>query len=134
MIQSENQAINTGFYTNGSCGGGSNNETLHCNGYIEYAGSASAARESSEENELINEEPIISISPNPAENTINMVVGAEFIGGEFYIIDQMGLSKLKTLIPNAEFQVNISPLKTGVYITKAVSEGGKIGTKKLIIK
>jgi Secretion system C-terminal sorting domain len=133
-IQSENQAINTGFYTNGSCGGGSNNETLHCNGYIEYAGSAASARESSEENELINEEPIISISPNPAENTINMVVGAEFIGGELYIIDQMGLPKMKTSIPNAEFQVNISPLKTGVYITKVVSEGGKIGTKKLIIK
>ena len=133
-IQSENQAINTGFYANGSCGGGSNNETMHCNGYIEYAGSAASTRVNSEESEFINEEPIISISPNPAENTINMVVGAEFIGGEFYIIDQMGLSKLKTLIPNAEFQVNISPLKTGVYITKAVSEGGKIGTKKLIIK
>ncbi len=134
VIQSENQAINTGFYTNGSCGGGSNNETLHCNGYIEYAGSASAARESSEESKLINEEPIISISPNPAENTINMVVGAEFVGGEFFILDQTGLSKMKTLISNTEFQVNVSLLKTGVYITKVVSEGGKIGTKKLIIK
>jgi transcriptional regulator CtsR len=35
--QSENQAINTGFYANNRCGGGSNNEWMHCNGYIEYA-------------------------------------------------------------------------------------------------
>jgi Secretion system C-terminal sorting domain/Fibronectin type III domain len=39
VYQSENQAINTGFYANGSCGGGSNSEIMHCNGYIEYAGS-----------------------------------------------------------------------------------------------
>jgi hypothetical protein len=35
--QSESQSINTGFYANGRCGGGSNSELLHCNGYIRYA-------------------------------------------------------------------------------------------------
>jgi GH35 family endo-1,4-beta-xylanase len=34
--QSENQSVNTGFYANGSCGGGSNSEWLHCNGLIAY--------------------------------------------------------------------------------------------------
>jgi GH35 family endo-1,4-beta-xylanase len=34
--QSENQTLNTGLYANGSCGGGSNSEWMHCNGVIGY--------------------------------------------------------------------------------------------------
>jgi arabinoxylan arabinofuranohydrolase len=34
--QSENQSSNTGLYANGSCGGGSNSEWMHCNGVIAY--------------------------------------------------------------------------------------------------
>ena len=34
--QSENQSYNTGLYANGSCGGGSNSEWMHCNGAIGY--------------------------------------------------------------------------------------------------
>jgi hypothetical protein len=34
--QSENQSYNTGLYANGSCGGGSNSEWMHCNGVIGY--------------------------------------------------------------------------------------------------
>jgi endo-1,4-beta-xylanase len=37
VLQAENQAINTAFYANGRCGGGSNSEIMHCNGYIEFA-------------------------------------------------------------------------------------------------
>jgi endo-1,4-beta-D-glucanase Y len=37
IYQSENQAINTGFYANGRCGGGGYNELMQCNGYIEYS-------------------------------------------------------------------------------------------------
>jgi arabinoxylan arabinofuranohydrolase len=34
--QSENQAVNTGLYANGRCGGGGNSEWMHCNGAITY--------------------------------------------------------------------------------------------------
>ena len=34
--QSENQSYNTGLWANGSCGGGSNSEWMHCNGAIGY--------------------------------------------------------------------------------------------------
>ena len=34
--QSEQQSYNTGLYANGSCGGGSNSEWMHCNGAIGY--------------------------------------------------------------------------------------------------
>jgi|GEM_PF-1433713 len=32
--EAEDQAINTGYYANGSCGGGSHSNIMHCNGYI----------------------------------------------------------------------------------------------------
>ena len=41
--QSENQSSNTGFYANGSCGGGSNSEWMHCNGAISYGAIANSA-------------------------------------------------------------------------------------------
>lgn len=34
--QAEDQAVNTGFYANGACGGGGNSELMHCSGYIEF--------------------------------------------------------------------------------------------------
>jgi arabinoxylan arabinofuranohydrolase len=41
--QSENQSFNTGLYANGSCGGGSNSEWMHCNGAIGYGPVANSA-------------------------------------------------------------------------------------------
>nr|WP_298720952.1 endo-1,4-beta-xylanase [uncultured Steroidobacter sp.] len=41
--QSENQSSNTGLYANGSCGGGSNSEWMHCNGAIAYGPVSSSA-------------------------------------------------------------------------------------------
>lgn len=34
--QAEAQATNTAYYANGRCGGGSNSEMMHCNGYIAF--------------------------------------------------------------------------------------------------
>jgi peptidoglycan/xylan/chitin deacetylase (PgdA/CDA1 family) len=34
--QAEDMSYNTGFYTNGSCGGGGNSELMHCNGAIGF--------------------------------------------------------------------------------------------------
>ena len=41
--QSENQSSNTGLWANGSCGGGSNSEWMHCNGAIGYGPLSSSA-------------------------------------------------------------------------------------------
>lgn len=41
--QSEDQSYNTGFYTNGTCGGGGYSEWLHCNGAIGYGNVSNSA-------------------------------------------------------------------------------------------
>ncbi len=43
--QSENQTSNTGLYANGSCGGGSNSEWMHCNGAIAYGALSSSGQQ-----------------------------------------------------------------------------------------
>lgn len=35
-LQAEDQAVNTGLWANGRCGGGSRSEWMHCNGHIEF--------------------------------------------------------------------------------------------------
>ena len=49
--QAENQSVNTGVWANNSCGGGSNSEWMHCNGYISFGnvsgGSSSSSSSSS---------------------------------------------------------------------------------------
>ncbi len=35
-FQAEDQAINTSFYANGTCGGGGFSQLMHCSGYIEF--------------------------------------------------------------------------------------------------
>lgn len=37
VYEAEDQTINTAYYANGSCGGGSNSQLMHCSGYVEFA-------------------------------------------------------------------------------------------------
>jgi arabinoxylan arabinofuranohydrolase len=41
--QAEAQSSNTGFYANGSCGGGGNSEWMHCNGAINFGAVSNSA-------------------------------------------------------------------------------------------
>jgi arabinoxylan arabinofuranohydrolase len=41
--QAEAQSVNTGFYANGSCGGGGNSEWMHCNGAINFGAVSNSA-------------------------------------------------------------------------------------------
>ena len=41
--QAEDQSINTGAWANGTCGGGTRTEVLHCNGYIDFGAMGGAS-------------------------------------------------------------------------------------------
>jgi Secretion system C-terminal sorting domain/Fascin domain len=99
-----------------------------------WAVNGSAFRLASESSELENGESSISIFPNPAENVINVKVEDDFIGGNLHVINQLGVEYLKSPIVQNEFSLNVSSLKSGVYVAKCIAENGKIGTKKLVIK
>jgi GH35 family endo-1,4-beta-xylanase len=133
LFQSENQAVNTGLYANGRCGGGGNSETMNCNGYIEYAGSATAARVGAEAASETEVEALV-IAPNPAESLIKITVASEFVGGKLAIFDQTGRERIKSAINQTELEINVTDLTTGFYITNVVSKTGKTISKKLLKK
>lgn len=68
-LQAENQAVNTALYSNGRCGGGGSSQTMHCNGYIEFANTA-ARMATAQENvtDAITESNWGRIYPNPVSN------------------------------------------------------------------
>ncbi len=66
--QAEAQAVNTGVWQNGSCGG-SNSEWLHCSGYIQFElGAANARQDDQIAKQSLGEEPLSQplIYPNPS--------------------------------------------------------------------
>ena len=66
--QAEAQAVNTGVWQNGSCGG-SNSEWLHCSGYIQFElGAANARQDDQTAKQSLGEEPLPEalIYPNPS--------------------------------------------------------------------
>jgi hypothetical protein len=99
-----------------------------------WAVNGSAFRLASESSELENGESSISIYPNPANNLISVKISDEFIGGNLQIFDQLGVENIKSTIKQIEFQINVSSLKTGLYVISCVAESGKVVAKKLVIK
>jgi Secretion system C-terminal sorting domain len=99
-----------------------------------WAVNGSAFRLASESSELENGESSISIYPNPANNLISVKIRDEFIGGNLQIFDQLGVENIKSTIKQTEFQINVSSLKTGLYVISCVAESGKVVAKKLVIK
>lgn len=102
--QAENMRTNTGLYANGSCGGGSYSETMHCNGYIGFgytydcfSGSCSGGSSSS------------SSAPS---SSCSGYVGITFDDGP--------TSNTATLI-NALRQNNLTPVTWFVWGERAVS-------------
>jgi polygalacturonase len=66
VYQAEAQAINTGVWQKGSCGG-SYSQWLHCSGYIEFEVEAANARQADQRTKKVVDKPLsgIRIFPNP---------------------------------------------------------------------
>ena len=65
--QAENQSSNTGFYANGSCGGGGNSEWMHCNGAIGFGNASNSAN-----SVVVAREARRALSPSHCASTTSM--------------------------------------------------------------
>jgi endo-1,4-beta-xylanase len=131
--QAEAQAINTAYYANGRCGGGANSELMHCNGYIEFAGSSSAARESNVAISTIDKELApINIYPNPTPDG-QFLISLRSASSKVSIYDITG-KMLKTFYNNGQLEMAApSGFNSGIYILEVVDEYGK-ESKKFIVE
>lgn len=137
--QAEAQSTNTALYANGQCGGGSNSEWMHCNGYIGFGNVSSGARFAfHEETEVVN--PIIEtfsdkIYGNPVtDGVLRMEVGEET--SEVLIMDFNGRPvKAATLEEGQrmiDMPLNVTP---GMYIIQSVRKGtNKSAYKRIVVK
>ena len=74
--------------------------------------------------------------PNPAKNTINIRANKGLQGKSIAIFDLMGKKMTSKIISlhNTETSVNISNLKSGLYIVQIKDSSGNVKNKKLTIK
>lgn len=134
-FQSENQSVNTGAYINGSCGGGGNSEWLHCNGYIEYAGSSSSGKGIVEELITSEEEPgkAGSVYPNPVPSGSFDISLAGLNGMTDIQITDMNGKLVKRMQINAQPKLSIYlDVRPGTYIVTG-RNGSFVFKKKLIV-
>lgn len=128
--QSENQTTNTGFYTNGKCGG-SYSEWLHCNGYIQFGTTAKSTDfELDALNGVQNE---VNIYPNPLTKGELTVELLGMNGKSFIKISDLSGRIVHTTEVNGESKVYLSPkLLNGIYLVILENEG-RVVINKLIV-
>ena len=135
--QAEAQAVNTGVWQNGSCGG-SNSEWLHCSGYIQFELSAANARQgdSLAKNHLTQEiAPALALYPNPSREGVFTVAGL-WQDGQIKLYDLQGKEinvALRALGAKTEVQPR-SYVPQGLYLVKIRSAQGGVLQRKLVVE
>jgi hypothetical protein len=77
---------------------------------------------------------LINVFPNPATNTLNISIdGAENLSGKGAIYDTMG-RLVKKFELKGQTQVNISDLKSGLYILKYITENNETGACRFAVQ
>lgn len=82
------------------------------------------------EKESSNETDIV-VYPNPTQDELQINLPNKYVNGTFTVINLEGKEFLKTIIQNDQSRVDISHLKSGVYILKINSNNGSY-TKSFI--
>lgn len=135
-FQSENQSVNTALYANGRCGGGGNSEMMHCNGYIEYAGSSTSTRGIAETVALPQQTDLAAgvVFPNPSRGrSFDLSLMGLYGTTELQITDMNG-RVVKRMRVNQQSRVTITlDVQPGIYMIRGVNGTFKFTRKVSII-
>jgi len=135
--QAESQSVNTAYYANGRCGGGSNSEMMHCNGYIGFGNVSGGAREASDEPTTeeftdINDQDV-RIYPNPVIGnrfTVRVPEGTSEIRVHDFSGKSVKVQPVEFGKRSVDVELNAIP---GIYILKAIV-GQKSNYTRFLIK
>ncbi len=145
--QAEAQAVNTGVWQNGSCGG-SNSQWLHCGGYIEFALDGANARQANQPGKQLTagaETSQVMVYPNPSQDgsfTVQgLAVGNSQVslfnlqGQRIPISQQSGQQyQIRLQAPNQiRLQAPTAPPQ-GLYILRVQSPTGVLSRHRLFIE
>jgi mannan endo-1,4-beta-mannosidase len=132
VTQAETQAVNTGIWQNGSCGG-SYSEWMNCNGYIDF-GSPSARTVANSFAKLPGTSGAPSLDfnvyPNPSSGQVQVQVPEKMT---LQIYNSLGQLSFQQAIPPGYTMLNLNSLNPGTYVVRAYS-AGKYQVKRLLIE
>lgn len=136
--QAENQAINTGAWSNGSCGG-SYSEWMYCPGYIDFGSinlnartSAVASKDTPTNGNLSSDTSNgLWVYPNPARDALRVHV--PFANTQVQLINLQGQIMQDIASAQDELTLDISQVPSGVYLLKAKSPQGVL-QRRFVVK
>ncbi len=137
VYQAEAQAINTGVWQKGSCGG-SYSQWLHCSGYIEFAVGEANARQAIQKQKPVLDQASseVLIYPNPSQTSSFIVQG---INNETQV-SLYNLHGQRILIkqqPERTGKLRVQPqvtLSRGLYVVRVQTAKGTTSQHHLIIE
>jgi hypothetical protein len=138
--QAENQSVNTALYANGRCGGGSNSEWMHCNGYIGFGNVPKESAEFEKTETLPSSFTLQQNYPNPFNPTTDIEYGIpedSFV--KLVVYDLIG-REIKTLVEDYKTQgvytatFDAANLPSGVYFYTLETKGGILTNKMILMK
>ncbi len=138
VYEAKLQAINTGVWQNGSCGG-SNSQWLHCGGYIEFdLGGANARQAGRFEKQSVNLEEVTSslqVYPNPSQDGSFTLQGGDVGSAQVRLYNLQGqrIPVNVTEMRNDQLSLQIGKKAAGeLYILHVRTNAGLL-TKRLLI-
>ena len=138
VYQAEAQAVNTGVWQNGSCGG-SNSQWLHCSGYIEFdLGSANARQADQLSKQSALEQPAspVVVFPNPSQDGSFTVQGVAR-DSQVKMYDLQGKSIAITTQAVAPQRLQVQPrpnLPKGLYLLQVQQLNGQWWQGKIAVE
>ncbi|HYC86624.1 MAG TPA: BACON domain-containing carbohydrate-binding protein [Chryseosolibacter sp.] len=131
VYQAEQQAMNTGVYQNGTCGGAFS-EWLNCNGYIVFG--ASSGRVGVSPVKLSpDSEPELTAYPNPVTDRLSIRIHRVYPGTTITIFDSTGKTRYQALPDKNEHVVDMTGFSNGLYLL-AVNAGSGLRMMKIYKK
>ena len=73
------------------------------------------------------------LSPNPANNIVNIKFLEDIGENEISVFDMLGKLNFKTIIVASYYQMDVSKLPRGIYLVSVVSKSGYHCNQKLIV-
>jgi hypothetical protein len=68
----------------------------------------------------------LTLSPNPVEDVVSILVDSKLIGEEFTIIDQLGAIVLKETLKSEKTEIDLSKYSSGMYLFRLTNYSEKV--------
>ena len=132
VIQAEAQAVNTGIWQNGSCGG-SYSEWMNCNGYIDFGSAAARTAigiSGKSTDPLVTPAFDFDLYPNPSTGEVRVLMPEKVT---LQVYNSIGQMSFQQTVLQGHSTLDLRSLSPGAYVIRAYAQG-KYQVKRLFLQ